>query len=75
MGVESLAKDVPNLPTGFEESGFAFSCDAEAFQLVPDFSQRKFVHELLLNQHLCGGKEGPEPNALELMSPKLTYYM
>lgn len=51
-------ESVPDLHVGFSESGFSFSWGERAFQLVSDFSQREFIHEFLLNQSVCGEKEG-----------------
>lgn len=31
----------------------------EPFNLFPDFSQREFIHKLLLNKCVCGGNQGP----------------
>lgn len=44
--------------TDFGESDFTFSWDTGNFQLVSDFLQREFVHELLLNWYVCEGKRG-----------------
>lgn len=52
-------KGVPHLPTSFNESGFAFSWDVRAFQLVSHFSQKEFIREFLLNQCVWGEKGSP----------------
>ena len=58
-----MIQDTLNLPTGFGESSFMFPQGAGVFQLVSGFLT-KFVHELLLNQCVCWGKESPGLSAL-----------
>lgn len=47
-------------------SGFTFSWVQETFNSFLNFSQRKFVHELLLNLSVCWGEKSPGLPTLHL---------